>query len=86
MNQNYGIARVDTTMFFPLSPQIMIQLFANEWMLNTDKRFSSKMYVLGERDQEYVTSCNLRQIEHCYRETFVPVSLMGQIMTDENNS
>lgn len=84
--ENQGIARPDTALYFPLSSKIMVQLLPKEFFFGDDQPLNSKMHILEERDLKYVMDCNLNQIDHCYREAFVPVSLMAQIMTDESNS
>ena len=77
--ENYGIAKVNTTIYYPISPRIMLQLFFDKLILGDKEVFKPKIRVLGEKDQDYILQCNRRQLEHCYRETYVPISLMQLI-------
>ena len=82
--ENYGIANVDTTIYYPLSPKIMLQLFSDKLILGDKESFKPKIRVLGERERDFILQCNKRQFEHCYRETFVPLPLMRQILADRD--
>lgn len=67
-----GLANNYSTLLFPLTPSILIQI-APTWMFGPNyERYDRRAFVIDNSDIGFIYTCNQMQKDQCYKQFFIP--------------
>ncbi len=75
-----GIARADTMIIYPISPQVLIQAYPRAWFNMDGQKCDGERILITEREIGYVISLNDLQINHAHQEVFFPPSFITKVL------
>ncbi len=74
-----GIARSDTTILFPLSPKVLIQVFYHALFQDDYDNCDGQRVIIDENDIGYVIKVNDLQMQHAQYESYYPPDFLDKI-------